>query len=74
VNGKRHQRTLTFNGAKYPKEADVRKAIELPVSQIDSGTAREKADQKFGAIITIVESTNPWHCLSHQFCSASLSY
>jgi len=53
VNGKRHQRTLTFHSAKYPKEADVRKAIELTVSQINSGTAGEKADAKFGAIIML---------------------
>lgn len=53
VAGKRRQRTLTFHGAKYPKEADVRKAIELPVSQINSGTAGEKADAKLGAIIAL---------------------
>ncbi len=47
VNGKRRQRTLTFDGAKYPKEADVRKAIELTVPQINSGAAGEKADAKF---------------------------
>jgi len=30
---------MRFQGAEYPKEADVRKAIELTVSQINSGTA-----------------------------------
>jgi integrase len=52
-NGKRFQRTMTFQGNAYPKESDVRKAIELTVSQINSGTARERADAKFGAIITL---------------------
>ena len=53
LNGKRFQRTMRFQGTEYPKEADVRKAIELTVSQINSGTAGEKADAKFGAIITL---------------------
>ena len=53
LNGKRFQRTMTFQGTEYPKETDVRKAIELTVSQINSGTAGEKADAKFGAIITL---------------------
>ncbi len=53
LNGKRFQRTMTFQGTEYPKEADVRKAIELTVSQINSGTAGEKADARFGAIITL---------------------
>ncbi len=44
---------MRFQGTKYPKEADVRKAIELTVSQINSWTAGEKADAKFGAIITL---------------------
>ena len=35
------------------KEADVRKAIALTVSQINSGTAGEKANAKFGAVITL---------------------
>jgi hypothetical protein len=42
-NGKRFQRMLTFQGNDYPKEADVRKAIELTVSQINSGTVGERA-------------------------------
>ena len=53
LNGKRFQRSLTFQGTDYPNEADVRKAIELTVSQINSGTAGERADAKFGAIITL---------------------
>ncbi len=53
LNGKRFQRTMTFQGTEYPKEADVRKAIELTVSQINSGTAGEKADARFSAIITL---------------------
>ncbi len=53
LNGKRFQRTMRFQGTAYPKETDVRKAIELTVSQINSGTAGEKADAKFGAIITL---------------------
>ena len=53
LNRKRFQRTMTFQGTEYPKEADVRKAIELTVSQINSGTAGERADAKFGAIITL---------------------
>ncbi|MGB6689397.1 MAG: site-specific integrase [Terracidiphilus sp.] len=52
-DGKRHQRTLTFDGARYPKEADVRKAIELNVSQVNSGTASEKVDAKFSAITAL---------------------
>ena len=44
---------MTFQGTPYPKEADVRKAIELTLSQINSGAAGEKADAKFGAIITL---------------------
>jgi len=44
---------MRFQGTEYPKEADVRKAIELTVSQINSGTAGEKADARFGAIITL---------------------
>ena len=53
LNGKRFQRTMTFQGTEYPKEADVRKAIELTVSHINSGTAGEKADAQFSAIITL---------------------
>ncbi len=38
LNGKRYQRSMTLQGTEYPKEADVRKAIELTVSQINSRT------------------------------------
>ena len=44
---------MTFQGTGYPKETDLRKAIELTVSQFNSGTAGEKADAKFCAIITL---------------------
>lgn len=53
LNGERFQCTKSFQGTEYPEEADGRKAIELTVSQINSGTAGEKADAKFGAIITL---------------------
>ena len=46
-NGKRHQRTLTFDGAEYPTEKDVRRAIELTVSQVNAGSGAAKADAKF---------------------------
>lgn len=44
---------MTFRGTQYPKEADVRKAIELTASQINSEIAAERADAKFGAIVTL---------------------
>jgi hypothetical protein len=44
---------MTFQGTECPKETDVRKAIELTVSQINSGTAGENVDAKFGAIIKL---------------------
>jgi hypothetical protein len=44
---------MRFQGKVYAKEADVRKAIELTLSQVNSGTAGERADAKFGAIITL---------------------
>src|ERR1035438_3040709 len=53
LNGKRHQRCQTFDGAEYPTEKDVRKAIELTVSQVNAGTAGERADAKFGAITAL---------------------
>jgi integrase len=53
LNGKRHQRCQTFDGTEYPTEKDVRKAIELTVSQVNAGTAGERADAKFGAITAI---------------------
>ena len=48
--GKRYQRTLTFDGAQYRTEKDVRKAIELNVSQINSGKVGAMADAKFNAV------------------------
>jgi integrase len=45
--GKRHQRTLTFDPAEYPTEKDVRRALELTVSQVNAGTGAAKADAKF---------------------------
>jgi hypothetical protein len=47
---------MRFQGKVYAKEADVRKAIELTLSQVNSGTAGERADAKFGAIITLYRS------------------
>ena len=52
-DGKRHQRTEIYDSAQYRSEKDVRKAIELTVSQINSGTAGEMADAKFGAITAL---------------------
>jgi integrase len=52
-DGKRYQRTEVYDGALYKTEKDVRKAIELTVSQINAGTGGERADAKFGAITAI---------------------
>jgi integrase len=52
-DGKRWQRTLLFDPAKYPTEKKVREALELTVSQVNSGTAGEKADAKFGTITAL---------------------
>jgi integrase len=46
-NGKRHQRTLTFDPAEYPTEKDVRKGLELTVSQVNAEAGAVKADSKF---------------------------
>ena len=46
-SGKRHQRTLTLDSAEYPSEKDVRRALELTVSQVNAGTDAAKADAKF---------------------------
>lgn len=46
-SGKRHQRTLTLSGAEYPTEKDVRKAIELTVSQVNAGTGAANSDANF---------------------------
>lgn len=56
VNGKRKQRCLTFDGNEYRTEKDVRKAIELTVSQINSGTASAKADSTFNEVTAIYRS------------------
>jgi integrase len=41
---------------KYPKEQDVRKAIEQTVSQVNAGTAGEKTDAKFSAVTALYRS------------------
>jgi integrase len=56
TDGKRHQRTQIFDAAKYPKEQDVRKAIELTVSQVNAGTAGEKSDARFAAVTALYRS------------------
>jgi integrase len=52
-DGKRHQRTEVYDGGEYRTEKDVRKAIELTVSQINSGTAGERANARFSAITAL---------------------
>lgn len=52
-NGDGHQRTEVYDGATYKPEKNVRRAQELTVSQINSGTAGERADAKFSAIIAL---------------------
>jgi hypothetical protein len=54
--GGRHQGTLTFDGTRYPKEADVRQATEFSVSQVNAGAPREKADARFNAITALYRS------------------
>lgn len=56
TGGKRHQRTQIFDAGKYPKERDVRKAIETTVSQMNKGSAGEKTDAKFGAVTALYRS------------------
>jgi alkylhydroperoxidase family enzyme len=53
LNRQRLQRTMTLQGTEYFKEANARQAIELTVSQINSGAAGERDGAKFGAIITL---------------------
>jgi hypothetical protein len=43
----RYQRTLTYDPAEYPTEKDVRRALELTVSQFNAGSGAAKADAKF---------------------------
>jgi hypothetical protein len=52
-DSKRHQRTEIYDDVLYRTEKDVRKATELTVSQINSGTAGARTDAKFGTIITL---------------------
>lgn len=53
VSGKRRQRCETCDGNQYPAEASVRVEIELTVSQINAGTAGERADATFSTITAI---------------------
>jgi hypothetical protein len=39
---KRHQRTVIFDGVKYPTERDVRAALEPTVSRVNAGTDRSR--------------------------------
>ncbi|MGO8759931.1 MAG: tyrosine-type recombinase/integrase [Terracidiphilus sp.] len=52
-SGKRRQKSLTFKGAEYPNESDVRKAIELAIVQQNRSTERVKVDALFGAITAL---------------------
>jgi integrase len=52
-NGKRYQRTLTFDPAEYPTEKDVRTALEQTVSQFNAGSGAAKADAKFMDVCTL---------------------
>ncbi len=51
--GKRHQKTLTFDGVKYPTERDVRAALEPTVSRVNAGTDRSRVESLFGALIDL---------------------
>ena len=51
--GKRRQKSLTFSGAKYPAESDLRKAIELAVIQRNRESEMVKVDAVFGAITAL---------------------
>jgi ATP-dependent DNA ligase len=57
IEGKRHQRALTFRDAEYPTDKDVRKAIALTVEaialtvvQMSSATDRAKVEGLFGQL------------------------
>ncbi|MDE3201736.1 MAG: hypothetical protein KGN79_12540, partial [Acidobacteriota bacterium] len=52
-NGKRHQRTLTFDAVVYRTEKDVRKALEQTVSQVNAGAGARRADAKFMDVCTL---------------------
>jgi len=51
--GKRYQRTEILDPALYRTKKDLRKTIELTISQVNAGTAGEKADAKFGAVTNL---------------------
>ena len=51
--GKRRQRSLTFDGTKYPNEIDVRKVINVEVVKQNRATERSKVDALFGDITTL---------------------
>jgi hypothetical protein len=53
LNGKRHQKCLTFYPSEYPTEASVRKAIEQQVILQNSKTGRVKVGAGFGAICAL---------------------
>jgi hypothetical protein len=53
LNGKRHQKCLTFDPSEYPTEASVRKAIEQQVILQNSKTGRVKVGAGFGAICAL---------------------
>jgi hypothetical protein len=53
AGGKRIQKSITFSGVNYPTESDVRKAIELAVSQQNRETERARVDAVFGTIIDL---------------------
>ncbi len=47
---------MTFSGAEYRNESDVRKAIEFAVIQQNRDAARSKVDAAFSAIIDLYKS------------------
>jgi integrase len=53
INGKRHQKSLIFDGIQYPTERDVRKALEPTVVRVNAGTDRSQVESLFGTIIEI---------------------
>jgi integrase len=70
-DGKRHQRTQIFDGVRFPKEQDVRKAIELTVSQVNAGTAGEKSDAKFDAVTQLYRKDHLRHLQHSTQCTNS---
>ena len=58
--GKRKQKSITFDAAKYPNESDVRKAIQFAVVQQNRESERSKVEATFGVITeSTVRSTFP---------------